>query len=103
MAVEKQTTRKLIGGDMGWKKPFFFGGAVLLLAACSDATAPNNALRRGGSAAAARAGSPSPSSTLGGKPKPTLLDPDCRGGYYVHDGRIDAVTGADSLLVCPSL
>ena len=68
---------------MAWKKALFLGGAVLLLAACSDATAPNS-LKRAGSKAVNLSAMPADASTL--SVDPSMLDVDCRSGYYVRSG-----------------
>ena len=73
---------------MAWKKALFLGGAVLLLAACSDATAPKP-LTRNGAAPASSFVVPSDSSSPSTIDPSSLIDTDCRSGYYVRSGDKD--------------
>jgi hypothetical protein len=73
---------------MAWKKALFLGGAVLLLAACSDATAPST-LRKVDPAATAKVlGTSSDLTPIDGAVN-TLMDEECRSGYYVRSGDKD--------------
>ena len=73
---------------MAWKKALFLGGAVLLLAACSDATAPS-ALRQEGRAAAVVSPLDATGTLAPTDGTMSLLDGDCRSGYYVRSGDKD--------------